>query len=188
MNVYDFDKTIFYPDSTVTLLKFLLKRFPRVFYEQAEVIALGIWKHYKTGDPTPMKEAALSVLSFVPDIDALVEEFWEENLCRIARWYLDRKKPDDLIISASPEFHLRPLADMLGIALIATPTDKYSGRITGINCSGEEKVRRFLLEYPGEQIDEFYSDSLSDEPLARMAKKAFLVKGGHRITPWPFKD
>ena len=183
MNVYDFDKTIFYPDSTVTLLKFLLRRYPRAFYEQAEAIALGIWKNYKTGDPTPMKEAALSVLAYVPDIDALVDEFWEENLCRIARWYLDRKKPDDLIISASPEFHLRPIADMLGFALIATPTDKYSGQITGLNCRGEEKVRRFLLEYPGESIDEFYSDSMADSPMAEIADRAFRVNKG-RISPW----
>lgn len=35
-------------------------------------------------------------------------------------------------------------------------------------------------------IDEFYSDSHSDDPLARLAKQAFLVKG-EKLTPWEFK-
>ena len=32
-------------------------------------------------------------------------------------------------------------------------------------------------------IDEFYSDSRSDAPLARMAKRAYLVKG-ETLLPW----
>ena len=34
-------------------------------------------------------------------------------------------------------------------------------------------------------IDEFYSDSKSDEPLAKIAKSAFLVDGDI-ISPWVF--
>ena len=45
-----------------------------------------------------------------------------------------------------------------------------------MNCHGEEKVRRFREVYGDAQIDEFYSDSLHDTPLAKEAKRAFLVK------------
>ena len=31
MNVYDFDKTIFYPDSSVTFVKWEMKRHPLIF-------------------------------------------------------------------------------------------------------------------------------------------------------------
>ena len=43
---------------------------------------------------------------------------------------------------------------------------------------GEEKVKRFYEIYPKEIIDEFYSDSYSDLPLANISKKAFLIKKG----------
>ena len=34
-------------------------------------------------------------------------------------------------------------------------------------------------------IDEFYSDSVSDAPLAKLAKKAFLVED-NKLLPWEF--
>jgi phosphoserine phosphatase len=62
--------------------------------------------------------------------------------------------------------------------------DPYSGRILGRNCHDEEKLRRFRAEYPDADIDCFYSDSLSDAPLASIAAHAILVKGD-RLLPWP---
>ena len=103
---------------------------------------------------------------------------------RIRPWYLAQKRPDDLVISASPEFLLAPACRMLGIrAPIASRVDVQTGRYTGANCKGEEKPRRLREAYPDVVIDDFYSDSRSDAPLARMAKRAWLVKGDER-TPW----
>ena len=88
------------------------------------------------------------------------------------------------MISASPEFLLAPACRMLGIrAPIASRVDVQTGRYTGANCKGEEKPRRLREAYPDAVIDDFYSDSRSDAPLARMAKRAWLVKGDER-TPW----
>ena len=42
---------------------------------------------------------------------------------------------------------------------------------------------RFHARFPGAGIDEFYSDSHSDDPLAALAKRAYLVKG-ERLLPW----
>jgi putative flippase GtrA/SAM-dependent methyltransferase len=53
----------------------------------------------------------------------------------------------------------------------------------GKNCYGEEKARRFRARYGDERIDAFYSDSLSDVPLAGLAEQSFMVKGG-RLVPW----
>ena len=80
---------------------------------------------------------------------------------------------------------MRPAAERLGVWLIATPMDKRTGKIEGRNCHDEEKVRRFRAEYPGAEVEEFFSDSLSDTPMARLAKRAFLVKRGGVLTPWP---
>ena len=58
-----------------------------------------------------------------------------------------------------------------------------TGKFTGENCKGQEKVKRFRKKYGNAVIDDFYSDSLSDLPLARIAKRAFLVKKG-KIREW----
>ena len=63
--------------------------------------------------------------------------------------------------------------------------DSRTGKYTGINCHGKEKVRRFREEYPDAVIDSFYSDSYSDTPLAEEAKEAFIVKG-EELLPWVF--
>ena len=98
---------------------------------------------------------------------------------------LKQKREDDLIISASPEFLLRPIADSLGVRLIATPMDRHTGKILGKNCHDYEKTTRYYAAFPTKKPERFYSDSLSDTPMARLAKEAFLVHKGE-IAPWPF--
>ena len=123
-------------------------------------------------------------MSSIDNIDEVVKAFWEENIGGIGNWYLNQKKDDDIIISASPYFLLEPVCKKLGIALIATPMDRKTGKILGNNCHDSEKVRRFYEEYPGAHTENFYSDSLSDSPMAEIADKAFMVTK-HKLSPWP---
>ena len=116
----------------------------------------------------------------------LVNEFWDGHKSLIYDWYLSKKKSDDVIISASPNFLLKPICDELKVYLISSNVDKNDGTYQGLNCYGEEKVRVYK-EYTNEEIDEFYSDSLSDSPLARIAKKAYIVKG-NEIVDWPKEE
>ena len=64
--------------------------------------------------------------------------------------------------------------------VIASNVDKKTGKYYGVNCYGDEKVRRFMNEV-GENIERFYSDSLSDRPMMALAEKAYLVKGDNLI-------
>ena len=114
-----------------------------------------------------------------------MKDFWEENRHRLAKWYLRQKRSNDVIISASPEFLLRPICDELGVRLIGTRMDKHSGKISGENCHDKEKVRRFYEEFPGACTEEFYSDSLSDTPMAEIAQRAYIVRK-EKLSPWPF--
>ena len=100
---------------------------------------------------------------------------------------MEQKKTDDVIISASPEFLLSPVCKKLGLKyLIASRVDKNTGKYNGINCHGKEKVRRFYEEFGETDVEEFYSDSYSDTPMAEIANKAFMVKKDE-ITPWDFE-
>lgn len=69
---------------------------------------------------------------------------------------------------------------------MASRVDRHSGWTLGENNHGEEKVRRLRAEYPEVEIAEFYSDSLSDTPLARLAERAWIVKD-RLPQPWPWK-
>jgi len=183
MNVYDFDKTIYAHDSTADFFKFCIKRRPsllryapkQLFW--AAAFALGY-------DKTKFKEKFYCFFRGIKDVDALLEEFWDGHMGLVHKWYLEKRRPDDLVISASPEFLVAPALRRLGSArLIASVVDKRTGKYTGKNCHGEEKVRRLRLEYPEAEIEEFYSDSFSDAPLALISKRAFLVSG-EDLTPW----
>ena len=105
-----------------------------------------------------------------------LERFWNGKESRIKKWYQQQKNKSDVIISASPDFLLRPVCKKLGVSLIATKVDSSTGKIDGINCYGNIKVERFYHEYPDAKIEEFYTDSKSDLPLAEKAERAFLVK------------
>ena len=184
MNVYDFDKTIYKSDSTLDFylfclkkMPFILKRLPKQFYSAVL---------YKLGKitKTEFKENFYIFLNDLPDIDILINEFWNIHCGKIKNFYLDGKKDDDIIISDSPTFLLEPICKKLNITyLIASKVDKHTGKYTGINCYGSEKVRRFKEIFPDQSIDNFYSDSLSDAPIAKLAKHAFLVSKKH-IKNW----
>ena len=187
MNSYDFDKTIFYPDSSVCFYKYCLKKYPSAIIKTLPgTICKGIKYAAKKIETKELKEHLFSFLKYLPDVDAAVESFWNENFKGIGQWYLDQKKEDDLIISASPYFLLYPVCSRLGVTLIATPMDKKTGKIQGKNCHDSEKVRRFYEEYPEGKTENFYSDSLSDTPMAEIADKAWMVTK-HKLSPWPNK-
>lgn len=186
MNVYDFDETIFHPDSSFCFFRYCL-RHRTLAVSKCLPGALGQFLVYLAQgrkDAQRLKEALFSFLNRVDSPEQLAQDFWEENFGGILPWYLRQKRPDDVIISASPEFLLRPAADRLGVRLIATPMNPYTGKIVGKNCHDREKVRRFREAFPEATVDEFYSDSLSDAPMAALAERAFLVRGEER-RPWP---
>ena len=185
MNIYDFDKTIFYPDSSATFFRYCLKRIPgAVLPTLPRSLAAAV--RYRRGrlGAKELKEQLFSFLSEVRDIDKLVLDFWRENEHRIGAWYLAQKRDDDLIISASPRFLLAPICEKLGVSLIATEMDRKTGRITGENCHNVEKPKRFFAHFPEGRAECFYSDSLSDAPMARLAERSYLVKK-HKLFSWP---
>ena len=187
MNVYDFDETIFHPDSSFCFLCYCLRHRTLAVSKSIlpSVYQFVSYQLHGRKDVQKLKEALFSFLNRIDNVEYLVASFWEEYSGHVADWYLEQKKDDDLIISASPEFLLQPVAELLGVNLIATPMNPYNGKINGKNCRDREKVRRFRELYPEAQVDEFYSDSYVDEPMARIARKAFLVRGNER-SPWPF--
>lgn len=84
-----------------------------------------------------------------------------------------------LVVSASPEEWVASFASFLGVECIATrleySNDRFTGKISGINCTGEEKVRRIKALIPdfASYTIEAYGDSPGDLPMLRLADTAF---------------
>jgi len=176
VNVYDFDKTIYDGDSSIDFYLFNLKRSPKILFLFFYQLFAFILFNLKLIDKTEMKERFYRYFRYI-DVSKNAELFWDEKEEKIKKWYKGNQKEDDVIISASPEFLLMPICKRLGIKhLIASQVDEKTGLYIGENCYGEEKVRRFYKKFSSGKIENFYSDSVSDLPLARLSEKSFLVK------------
>ncbi|MBR1844940.1 MAG: HAD-IB family phosphatase [Lachnospiraceae bacterium] len=186
MNVYDFDGTIYKNDSTRDFYYYLLRHYTKVIRYLPKFILDAIKYRLDVVTKTKMKETFFQFLNSFGDgeIERIVDEFWDMHRKKIYDWYLNIKKDDDVIISASPRYILEPICKELGVNLICSEVDIKTGDYIGDNCYGEEKVRRFREIYSDAVIDNFYSDSKSDEPLAKIAKKAYIVKRNGMIVDW----
>ena len=182
IHAYDFDKTVYYNDSTRDFYFFCLKRHKRILLY---LPYQGFWFLLfaaKAIRKTKFKEKFYIFFRGIRNMDQEVQAFWDTHEANLKGWYLKQKQNDDVIISASPEFLLRPICGKLGVRLIASKADPYTGKYDGENCYGEEKVLRYKAEID-EPIEKFYSDSLSDTPMARLAQEAYIVQGD-TIIPW----
>lgn len=186
MNVFDFDKTIFNGDSTVKFYKYCLLKYPRVWFHIPSM-AIGFAKYYvfKKGTKTLCKQTFYRFLREIDDVEMAVADFWDKNEKDVFDWYKKVKKNTDIVISASPEFLLEPICKKLNVAkMMASRVDKHTGKYVGENCHGEEKVKRFYEYCPDGKIERFYSDSLSDLPLAKLANEAFVIDKKGNVKEW----
>lgn len=177
INLYDFDNTIYKGDSSVDFYFYNLIRTPMMIIHLFVLIYAGILYMFKIINKTRMKEYAFSYLKYI-DVDKRVDNFWKTHKKNIKKFYLDSNKENDIIISASPEFLLRPMKKYLNFQLlIASKVDKKTGKFDGLNCHGEEKVRRLNALIENYEVMESFSDSKSDDPILKLAKKSYYVKG-----------
>jgi len=184
MNAYDFDQCIYSGDCTIDFFRFCLHRQPgliRFFPRQAwgfALYALGFIRK------TAFKERFFCFLQGVHELDDALDGFWQQHMRKICSWYIERKQQSDLIISASPVFLLAPCCAKLGVQRpVASRIDPATGRFSGENCYDTEKPKRLMEELGVGAVEAFYSDSLSDLPMAQIASRSFLVRKGV-ITPW----
>ena len=175
INVYDFDKTIYDGDSTIDFYLFCLKNKPSIIICLPLQVSSFILYKLRIKDKEYFKSKFFSFLKHISDVDNYVKKFWKTNNGKIKVWYKKQKQATDVIISASPEFLLKPICHELKInTVIASKVDKKTGEFLSKNCYGEEKVSRYNKEV-NKEVNAFYSDSMSDLPMMKISKKSYLV-------------
>ncbi len=189
MNVYDFDGTIYHTNCTADFAFWCMNRQPKLWltYFPTAVKNLILWKIGKIPDYLFLRRV-FSYLCKVKDFDGQIKAYWDKNEKNISAWYLRQKRPDDLIISASPSCIIEPIAKRLGVNFIATEYDREYGVFTNNLMYAKEKSK-YIIDHGFPVIEHFYSDSLSDTPLALCAEKAHLVtNNAQTVTDWPDFD
>ena len=163
MNVYDSDGTICYPDCSVEFAIWCMNRHPALwltFFPKA----LKNLILYKKGKMTRMlmMRQFFSFLGKVKNFDSEIEKYWNKHEKNISAWYLAQKKPDDLIITASPACIIEPIARRLGVRCACTKYDRESGVFLD-NLMFAKGKARYMIDHGFPVIDHFYSDYLAEE-------------------------
>lgn len=178
INLYDFDNTIYKGDSSTDFFFYSLRKYPRIIKVVPKIIKYALKYKLNKCSKTEMKEVIFSFVQYIPDIDSHITSFWSTHKSHIKKFYMEKSHNKDVIISASPEFLLASITKELGVKkLIGSKVDKKTGKFDGLNCYGEEKVSRLNKEMKKYKVDSAYSDSYSDLPILKLAKKQYLVKG-----------
>ncbi len=185
MNVYDFDNTIYGGESVFDFYIYCVRRYPGLI--KYVFIILFSWVKYKLlllSRERLMFLAEKYASEFfrrVNNLEELVSGFWDKNQKKIRKFYLKNRRDDDVIISASVSFLLEDICSRLGIRhCICSRVDTATGRVEAL-CFRQNKPGFFKDRFPNGKIENFYSDSMNDAPMMRIADRAYLVKGERLI-------
>lgn len=177
INIFDFDKTIYDGDSSIDFFFYSLSKRPYILINLPRMFSSWLLYILKIISKTKMKENIFAYLKYLNNTNDMVNSFWNKNKYKIKDFYLNRDHTNDVIISASPYFLLDGICKELNVKkLIASDVDIKTGKFNGLNCHDIEKVSRLNKIYKNYEVMESYSDSLSDLPILKLAKKAYLVK------------
>lgn len=189
LELYDFDGTIYDGDSGVDLVLFAIKKKPLLIFKLILSLRVVFLYLLKLRSKEEMKNKIFSFLKEFPDTEEFVKEFWETHEYKIKGFWKNKKNhKNDIIISASGYFWLKPIADKYKVKdLFATNVDSKTGMIIGNNCHGKEKVKIFREKYPDAEIVKMYTDSVNDLPLIEVAQEGILVKRNKLYNYYQYK-
>ncbi len=200
--LFDFDGTLIRGDSIIAFMRYVWKHKLCSLWDWVRFVVAGGLFTFGLISPKRAKEMALRFLKghSREQYVHMAEDFCQTEL--IPRLYpqgmaaLRRHQAASdqvLVISASPAFYLEPLVDMLGLtAVLGTrfETDeqgRFTGRIIGINCRGEEKPLRIqdYLDKTGGQLNAdtslAYGNSTHDLPMMRLCRRAYAVDPSRKL-------
>lgn len=189
MNLYDFDGTIYPSNCTVEFFLWCMNRHPKLMFTfLPKMVKCFTLNRLGKMPAYLMYRKFLGFLGMIDDVEEQIERYWDKNEKKIASWYLAQKKDDDLIISASPTCIINPIAKRLGVKCVATEYNiKYGVFMHNFMHAKEKSL--YIMEHGFPVIDNFYSDSLSDTPIALCAEKAHLVSNrATKVSDWPKLD
>lgn len=198
---FDFDGTLRPGDSLLPFLRMLVpgRRLAAAVggaWRELAMLAAGGTHRDRAKEAVIARALAGVPLEVVEEAAALyarrIEGDLRQDVLGRLRWHADAGH-EVVIVSASPEHYLVPLAERLGVvAVLGTRLEgrdgRLTGRLVGANVRGPEKVRRLSEWLVGEPVTLWaYGNSAGDADLLAGADRATWVGRG-RIPREPPAD
>lgn len=189
--IFDIDKTIIRSDSMFQFVRYVVRRYPELTW-RLPVIAVHTVL-FKAGlmSVERVKRSYFKGIERMSEQD--LEHFYASRLrtavfAEALTEMQQRKQEGDhvLLVTASPHAYMKyfqtlPYVDhVIGTELVRH-ANGYTCEIAGMNCKGEEKVRRIqaYLKERSMVIDfeqsRAYSDSLSDLPVMKLVAQRYFI-------------
>ena len=200
--LFDFDGTLIRGDSIILFMRYAWQKKLCSVLDLFRFLVAGGLFTFGLLSPKRAKQMALHFLkgeqrdSYVSASEDFCKNVLIPRLYPLAAEALQKHKTAGepmLLVSASPTFYLEPLKNMLGFTEVLgtdMETDeggRFTGKIVGINCRGEEKPLRIqaYLDKMGTQLDtehsSSYGNSTHDIPMLQLCQNAYAVNAGKRM-------
>lgn len=207
--IFDVDFTLTRRETLIEFYRFMIKKKPKLLRHLPKSALSGFFYALRVYDAQTAKEKFIRFIDGIHEneMKEIVKDFYEKRLSKIL--YKDaidmiRKLKKEgckvYLISASPEMYLEELYNIKEVdkiigTRITLESGYYKKKICGINCKGEEKVKRLMEVLKEENIEVdfknsyMFSDSLSDLPLFELVGNPYLInyRKGHdkiKILKW----
>jgi phosphoserine phosphatase len=188
--IFDFDKTLVKIDSFRLFARIIADSLgSRLWtYWQAVLCKLGMLTN------TRYKEKILEALWFPKTLEiqarlleVLLEHLRKQQHPVIVRRMLEHAREGDVVVvmSASPEFYLRPFLHSLcpQARIVGSRVTLHGSTVKMQNLQGEQKAERAQALIEGERPARIcvYTDHIVDLPLVWLADRAVLVRPSRRL-------
>lgn len=193
--IFDVDFTITKKETLMQFFRYMIHKDKRNLRFLPRAIFSGIMYGVGVYDEKRVKEAFLKFIDGIDekDLTILAKDFYRDVLSNILyddaiKMMRDLKKQGYKIylISASPEFYLNEFYQYKEVDKIIGTKFKFKDKkfireMDGLNCKGEEKVKRLMEELKKDNIQVdfkgsyMFSDSLSDKPLLDLVGHPYLI-------------
>jgi len=179
MRVFDFDNTLYDGETMVDFFHFMVEKKEELKkYKSIVNFFLNLYNH----NMLPMNLVRKCIDKYkgelnysTKNLDKYVDEFWELHRDKIMKDMIQKVKKDDVIITASLDFLLKPIIkDLPTKNIICTEVDIEHKKVDCV-CYKENKVKKYREKYKDIPIDELYTDSYADKPLMQISKKVYLI-------------
>ena len=182
MKAFDFDNTLYRGESSLDFSLYMIRTHKKILLYLPVIMANTISYKLCLVDREKLGESINRYMKLIirdkREIRRLVKKFWRTHAYRLDGGMLKRVGPDDVIITAGPDFLLDGIRDRLGMPnIISSVVDIDRKEILYFNFK-DNKVKRFRELYGDVRIDAFYTDSYNDRALMEISDKVFLVKKG----------
>lgn len=206
--IFDVDYTLTSKETLMAFYRYMIKSDFRKIKYLPRALYSGLMFKMNIYDEKKTKETFLKFIEGVEEakLQEIVKGFFNDVILNIL--YTDaldmiKKTSNDgykvILISASPEFYINEFMNIDGVYhTIGTKflfeDGKFSCKMKGENCKGEEKVKRLMQFLRRSDMDVdlkkslMFSDSLSDSPLLNLVGNPYLInynkKTKHTVLKW----